>query len=450
MPVDHETIEMKYSPQSNSLFSQQGAAVLLVSIILLIGVSLITIFAARVGVMDQRISGNEYRHKEAKASADAALEQAAGFIKQNPDLYEGTGGDWTDCNASTALQNTFPCHVKLSNVTSVYYDKVYSSVSGTVISPLAYTTSLPSNIDSDSYIVFTASNTAGNILTAVARGSSLDGTADSVAQIAYSQVEILNPGEIPPVMASVIDINGSFTIVADPNSGVKNGVPISAWVSSLSGAGTGSWQTCSLGSYKNGTTVCGEDPTAVNPGFDETQTGNTGWGGCACEPGDFLSTNSDVGYDIFEDTTNFPSDIFKYVFNGLNQAQIKAIADHVIADCTGLASLNLQGAPLVWVEGDCTIPADVGTRAAPIILVVDGLLKINSNHNVWGILVSLVDISLSGGPIIHGSIVSDSNSKLSAGGYTQVFDPFVLDSLVDPSVNTKLSKIKYTWTDLTN
>ena len=436
---------LKSNQSQPLLHKQRGAAVLLVSIILLIGVTLITIFAARVGVMDQRIAGNEYRHKESKASADAALEQAAAFIQQNPDLYEGTGGDWTDCTTSMALQAAFPCRVG-----TVDYEKVYSAVSGTDISPLAYTTSLPSNIDSDSYVVFTTSASAGNILTAVARGSSLDGTADSVAQISYSQVSILTPGEIPPVMAAVIDINGNFTIVADPNSGIKNGVPISAWVNSLDGSGTGSWQTCSLGSYKNGNTVCGEDPNGVNPGFDETETNNSGWGGCDCDPDDLLSSNSDINYDIFEDPTNFPSDVFAYVFNGLSQAQVKAIADHVLTDCTGLGSLNLSGAPLVWVEGACTVPSDVGTRAAPIILVVDGLLKINAGHNVWGILLSLVDIQLSGGPIIHGSIITDSNSKLSAGGYTQVYDPFVLDTLTDPTLNTKLSKLKYSWIDFTN
>ena len=424
--------------------NQRGVATLLVSIVLLVGVTLITIFTARVGVMDQRISANEYRHNEAKAAADAALDQAGAFIDQNPDLYEGTSANWSDCNTSVALQNTFPC-----TIGSTPYEKVYSVVSGTTISPLAYTTSLDSDITSDSYLVFTTSSSVGNILTAVGKGSSLDGTADASAIISYSQVSLLTPGKIPPVMAFVIDINGSFTIVADPNSGDKNGVPISAWVSSLDGAGTGSWQTCSIGSYKNGDQICAADPVTEG-GYDETQTSNAGWGGCACDTDDFLSTNGDIGYDIFEDKTNFPSDVFSYVFNGASYDDIEQAADHKFSDCTNLASVDLAGKPLVWISDACTIPDDIGSRTNPIILVVDGLLKINSNHNVWGILVSTTDIQLSGGPIIHGSIVTDSNSKLSAGGYTQVYDPNVLESLTDPTVNTRLSKLKYSWRNFTN
>jgi len=430
---------MKLINLQPSFNNQKGAATLLVSIVLLIGVTLITIFAARVGVMDQRIAGNEYRHKEAKAAADAALEQAGAFIRQNPDLYEGTSANWSDC---TPVQALFPCRVGTTD-----YEKVYSTVVGTTtIDPLAYTTSLNSDIDSDSYLVFTTSISLGNILTAVGRGSSLDGTADSFAQVSYSQVSLLTPGEIPPVMASVIDINGSFTIVADPNSGDNNGVPISAWVATLDGTGTGSWQTCQLGSYKNGNDICSEK-------FDETETNNSGWGGCNCDTTDFLSTNSDINYDIFEDTTDFPSDVFGYVFNGDNPDNVKTRAaglNHVFADCTGLASVDLKGAPLVWIEGDCTIPADIGTTENPIILVVEGLLKINADHNVWGLLLGIGEIQLSGGPIIHGSIIADSTSKLSAGGYTQVYDPSVLESLTDPSVNTILSKLRYSWIDLTN
>lgn len=418
---------------------QHGAATLLVSIVLLIGVTLITIFAARVGVMDQRISANEYRHKEAQASAEAALEQAGAFIQQNPDLYEGTGANWSDC---TPVQTLFPCRVGTAD-----YEKVYSTVVGTTaINPLAYTTSLNSNIDSDSYIVFTTSFSLGNILTAVGKGSSLDGSADSLAQVSYSQVSILTPGEIPPVMAAVIDINGSFTIVANPNSGGNNGVPISAWVATLDGAGTGSWQTCQLGAYKNGTTICSEN-------FDETETSNSGWGGCACDTTDFLSENGDINYDIFQDTNNFPSDVFGYVFNGETPGVIKTRAtelDHLFADCTNLAGVNLEGAPLVWITGDCTIPANIGTTEHPIILVVEGLLKINANHNVWGLLLGIDEIQLSGGPIIHGSIIADSSSKLSAGGYTQVYDPSVLENLTDPSLNTILSKRRYSWIDFTN
>lgn len=419
---------------------QSGAAVLLVSIVLLIGVTLITVFAARVGVVDQRISANEYRHEEAKSAANAALDQGGAYIGSNPTLYDGESSDFDDCTG--ILGGNFPC-----TIGSTVYDKVYTEISGTTtIDPLIYSTSLSSDIVSDTYIVFTSTASVGNILTIVGRGESLDGTAETIVRNSYSQVTLLTPGEIPPVMASVIDINGSFTIVADPNNGERDGVPISAWVATLDGASTGSWQTCHLGDYLNGDVVCGDDPID-GEGFDETETNNSGWGGCNCETNLSDSGSAGISHDIYVDP-NFPTgEVLEYVFNGRNEQGVRDIANHDEPDCTNLGSLDLKDKPLVYISGNCTIPSDVGSRTSPVILVVNGLLKINSNHNVWGILVGISDIQLSGGPIIHGSIIADSSAKLSAGGYTQVYDPFVLDGLTDPSVNVRLSKLKYSWTD---
>jgi Tfp pilus assembly protein PilX len=431
--------------QQTPISHQNGVAVLLVSIVLLIGVTLITIFAAQVGVMDQRIAGNEYRHKEAKAAASAALEQASAFIEQNPDIYNGSSSNWSDC---TPIQSSFPCRVD-----GVDYEMVYSSISGSVVSPLSYVTPLDSGIESNSYIVFTTSTAGGdarNILTAIGTGSSLDGTADAYQEVSYMQATLLNPGQIPPVMASTIDINGSFTIVADPHTAASDDDgdnPLSAWVKTLDGSSTGSWQTCNLSEYKNGTQVCAL-PTSQG-GYDETQTNNSGWGGCSCETNlsddDNLSPKDDILVD-----PNFPDDVFGYVFSGDSKSQVELRAkgiNHHFSDCSDLDNVDLSEGSLVWIEGDCTIPDDIGSREYPILLVVEDLLKINSNHNVWGILLSITDIQLSGGPIIHGSIITDSNSKLSAGGYTQVYDDEVISRLQDPDVNVELAKVKYSHID---
>ena len=53
---------------------QNGAATLLVAVVLLIAITLATFFAARVNIEEQRISANDYRAKEAFNAADAGLE----------------------------------------------------------------------------------------------------------------------------------------------------------------------------------------------------------------------------------------------------------------------------------------------------------------------------------------------------------------------------------------
>jgi len=428
---------MKKINPHKPITKQKGAVVLLVSIVLLIGVTLITVFAARVGVMDQRISANEYRHKESQAAASAALDQGAAFVSQNLDLYEGTAASWTSC---TPIQSTFPC-----TISGQTYEKVYSSLSGPIINPLSYTSDLSSGVSSDTYILFTTSASAGNVLTVVGKGSSLDGSADSIAQISYAQVSLLTPGEIPPIMAPSLKLNGNFTIVANPNTGLDgSGVPISGWVEHWPvTAATGTWQTCHLGDFRDGTTVCADE-------YDSTDN----WSGCKCEEDLSNATiaNADASIDIYEQTTDFP-DPFSFIFNNSSpgdvEDDIKINGKHYVDDCpANLGTLDLSALkkPWVWVKGDCTVPS-VGTQDVPVLLVVEGRMTLNANTNVWGLLVSLSDVKSTGAAIVHGALVADNTADITAGGYKQVYDPSALDRLQGPSINTDLSKIKYSWID---
>lgn len=95
---------MNKKAKSNPKF-QRGAAVLLVSVVLLIAVTLLIMFAARVGILDQRISGNEFRHKEAFSNAEAGLDQAASFLRVTPALHEDSAEGWTACDAN------YPCSI---------------------------------------------------------------------------------------------------------------------------------------------------------------------------------------------------------------------------------------------------------------------------------------------------------------------------------------------------
>jgi len=453
-----------------SLKKQKGAAVLLVSIVLLIGVTLITIFAARVGVMDQRIAGNEYRHKEAKAAADAALEQAASFITHNKDLYHGstTSFPWVDCIGSIATQ--FPCANTSGTPT---YDKAYDGIlSTTTIDPLqdgngtgsAAAIPLANGANAESYLVYTASATVGNILTAIGTGFSLDGTGTAYSQISYTEVSLLTPGKIPPIMTPVIDLGGNFTIVADPNGG-GSGVAVSAWVSTFdTSSGIGSWQTCQLGDLR----VNGSGTGDVCP---ETKSTSVSWGTCECVPDLTLSKSNPLttNYDIVNvDTSDFPASPFEYIFpayngdfdalytaaKGLEETGLGAAIE--TDDCSDLdtivAGLSQTKSVLIAAKDTgttCNPPNGIfGTRDAPIMLVIEGDLIINGNVDIYGIVVVLGTAQLSGGAVIHGSLVAEVEPTLSGGGYTQVYDEYVLASLAEDFESIGLAKQAYSWIDI--
>jgi len=463
---------------------QTGAAVLLVSIVLLIGVTLITVFAARVGIMDQRIAGNEYRHKEAKAAADAALEQASAFIERNNIIYTGTSSNWSDCSDSTALQNTFPC-----SIGSETYEQVYSSVSGTTIYPLSYTTPLSTGTDSDSYIVFTsstdASGAANNILTAVGVGKSLDGTGEAHAQVSYIKASSLDPGKMPPILSPTVDISGSFTIVADPRVTYNDDIDctdvtpttewntdkgnISVWVNTITSGGT--WQTCEVGAFI--------DPKVASDLDDDVMCvfeydHDDDWSDCACDSEQHLSdSGGGVGYtpinehsdikvpeNVIED---FPESPFKHFFSGsdvislddfiaIKKAEIGEKGTIIEGDCTNtdLAVYTTTDQPIVWCTGKATL-GDIGTQLKPIIVIAEGgKATINGNSNVWGVLIALQDITINGGAIVHGAVImedTDTYTLQTLGNYHQVYDFCVLSGLADNSLNADISKVKYSWKD---
>lgn len=426
---------------------QSGAVTLFISIVLLVGVTLITVFAARIGVMDQRIAGNEYRHKEAQAAADAALDQAASFITNNAELYDGTSGTytWVDCT-SGSFASQFPCANKSgTRIYDLAYDPITATTTIESLQEGGKSVALASGIESQAYLTYTTSGSVGNILTAIGTGKSLDETGQAYAQNSYTQISLLTPGEIPPIMTPIIKLSGSFTIVADPNGGGP-GVPVSAWVSTIdTSGGTASWQTCQLGSYRDGADICSDT-------LDDTVS----WKDCSCVVGETLSDSSNpANYDLVEvGPGDFPDSPFQYLFPTLTgYADVLTIPDILeITDCSDLDTLasTFNKATLVAVSGSCSIPANsiVASRDGPILLVVRDDLSINSNTDLFGIAFGFQDVSLNGTATIHGSLIAEDSTNLSTGGYTQVYDEFVLGTIAEDLETFGLAKQKYSWIDI--
>jgi hypothetical protein len=80
---------------------QDGVATLPISLILLVLLTLITVYAARVGVLETRTSANKQRTEQAFSAAEAAIEQTFGFVGFNRDLVlsDDTGG-WMNAGST--------------------------------------------------------------------------------------------------------------------------------------------------------------------------------------------------------------------------------------------------------------------------------------------------------------------------------------------------------------
>lgn len=263
--------------RSGSAARERGNA-LFVAIILLLLASVVTLFTLRVGVFEQRTSGNDQRAKLIAQVAEAGIAQGAEFFRLRPGALAADSGNWVACQADDV---SFPCgSIPDMNVTdgaggtvkrrgTMYYwsngttpgdinnDGTSNDHFDRRMLPLAEV--IPAggiidavgNFDRVSYGV-------GVVLCRVAvpkspgqatrctldpaeQSSTLvynfvsvaslpgEGTRTTVSQM-LGQYLIFNPdSNKPPIVASgSVDLVGTLQLVTNPNAG-GNGVPVSIW-----------------------------------------------------------------------------------------------------------------------------------------------------------------------------------------------------------------------------
>ncbi|WP_440940882.1 pilus assembly PilX family protein, partial [Immundisolibacter sp.] len=66
---------MHISPRVVLPAYQRGVATLVVAMVLLIAATFLTFFAARIGIQEQRMAGNDARQKEAFETAEALMDR---------------------------------------------------------------------------------------------------------------------------------------------------------------------------------------------------------------------------------------------------------------------------------------------------------------------------------------------------------------------------------------
>jgi hypothetical protein len=252
--------------------SRQSGTVLLIALVLLLLAGLLTLFALRVGVFEQRSTGNDVRAKVAGEVAEAGLAQGFEFlIRQHPDML-ANAGLWERC---AATDESFPCGAVPNTLFDDDGDPGTAEVSrrGSMFRLAADTTHTIANIDlalsqhmlrlpTSSKIATMASgqgvsygvapvvcfarapaNPAGGIpcgnvgasrvsiatFVSVARlpGENTSSTlVQTVGQYPKLGDEIVRT---PPIMASgAVDVTGNLQVVTNPNAGGV-GVPVSVW-----------------------------------------------------------------------------------------------------------------------------------------------------------------------------------------------------------------------------
>ena len=444
------TKQIQMTNTSTSIYGQSrhhqgGYATLGIAVVLLLVLSLITIYLTRSGIIDIRTSANKARYAQALTDAERKLEIGLGWLGSSTNrgtlLAETPIASWVTCGTLTtlkvqALTNTWRCRPR--------------KIDGT----LANLSNIPP--DTVAYVIATpaASDAIGKTYFVIAEGSSVDGSGSAVVkQGVYFFTTNGGSSNAPPMMgAGNIPLNGNYSVVANPNGGGQ-GVPVSVWSKVVIPPLSGSAATCQLGEYLQAGNNCTES----------------------------LSSSSKYGSDLvgadpitLAPPTNFPDDVFHYVFGVPSDAYgiVKAQANTTVTDCSNLAGLS----GIVWVTGNCTIPSGskIGLDTTvsppilkPLILVVEsdgitGNFTMNANSEFYGLLFvfgppqgspptyNAGAIKANGGAKFYGSMISNDTTDMGLtinGTFDMVYSKNVMDIITNGIGYKTMARIPGSWTD---
>ncbi len=427
--------------------AQGGYATLTIGVVMLLIITLMTIYATRSGILDIRTAADRARYAQAMAQAERFVEQGFAWVMRNrdnldPNVWTGAT-HYGACSGGAAV----PCGDGNTN----RYDNTYRYVcygDGNNDGRIDGTVSCGSRVVF--YLVgqthaATATQTNYDI---VARGGILaydeQGNIENLSSLRATAVvkqgiyfySINNPDEVPApfVAAGNVDLSGNYSLVTNPNGG-GNGVAVSVWTANSVTTG-GSSATCQLTEF-NITGTC-------------TSTMALSSGGIPTNP--YMD-------DLVENDANFPADLFNYLF-GVPSADYVSKKNQFtqISDCDDLSGAS-RG--LIWYKNttneECSPTSDVGSADHPVILVVeDADFAFRGNDDFYGILFLFSPntagslAALNGGGTLHGSVINDNPASAGTtlnGGFKLIYDPSVMGKIFTTVETMGLAKLPGSWTD---
>ncbi len=483
---------MKPRHHFSELRSQDGVVTLAIGILLLVLVTAVTLFSARVQVQEQRISANDYRAKEAFAAAEAGVSEGLEYLKANRSFFRSdAAGGWLetgnekwqsqDCDANPG---TVECQSVASALTRqsgqigtvFFYTDVFDETNSTsatdppeLANGATYTVdyAMCAKAETDAWSDPCSANAvdAEDIAVLITgHGASPDATGRASVRQLIATFGVIPGNALPPLTAAgTVSGSGTFDVVVNPDGGGP-GVPISAWSSDDLDL-TGSATMCQVDEYfSTGSEIVYLDQTPET----EFQVCDN----CSCPTSDALThTEGSVyyeGIDIVDidgntgptpDATNFPDDVFEYVF-GVPRFDYQEVKDsdavETIADCTGL---DADSRGMYWITGPCTINTTVGHPEHPVILVTESSIDIQGGGQVFGLAYAFSfpaegipggDITLRGGTRFYGAIVSDHDIDMGNGTFQLIYSDEMLSKVLTEQDFKTFARVPGTWTDHTD
>jgi len=457
---------------------QAGGLTIFTGVFVLVLMTLMLLYATRVGLFEQRVSANEARQKVAFHAAEAAIDQALEYVRANtPRLFrasaqampDGDGGfragwfaadgvtpGWQPC--PDPAPDNHPCGGDIPAAPNSFYYDDPATVAGTDSVPINMG-ALPADTTARVAMIMCivlADDPAGDCQVAPA--------SEEDERTAVGMIQLMGYGYTDCTDTEDLDTCTAEARIARPLANYKtlNGKPVMPLTTKTSFDGSGTAEVvpnpnaggigAALSVWSNKNANCpGQDPAVVTAGGAWNTCELHEWYGrdvrpdevscditpCKCSKDEALSyakgQEAQLGIDVFQDET-FPCDLFEYYF-GVPRAQYQLVKDTatVINDCTGLGP---QSHGLYWASGsNCKINANtvIGSPENPIILVSAAqTTTLAGRAEIFGVLYIFdgehadATLNSSGTSTVYGAAVVDGVMGRYTGTFQVVYSDVVL------------------------
>jgi len=437
---DHDARLNEKCTHAGSCLRQKGFTTLGIGLVLLVMLSLMTVYLTQSGIQDIRTAADKFRYAEALNQADSRIESFLGWLSVNHASL--APASWQLCNHSS-INSSLPAAVTAESWNTAlganWRCQCRNPTSGAAVA------CSPDTV----YLAAPVSGGAVTMYYILAGGRSADQTSNVIVKQGVYVSGGLFPnspgGPIPLMGAGNIPLNGTYNLVGNPNGGGE-GVNVAVWSKSNLSTPSGNSKTCQHEEYYRAGGSCSAGAIS---------------GGNSLFP-----PSGRKGIDIVDqDTTNFPNDLFNYMF-GVNQDNYNEIKSRaqVVPNCNGL---NASSSGIIWVTGECSLGGGntvIGSRANPVVLVVENANFKMTGGTFWGFVMAFGtppamnagSVQLNGNGQFNGAILSNHPTSMGLninGTYDLIFDTQMFKNAVGKGgsggtpLGAFLSKLPGSWAD---
>lgn len=389
-----------------NLNRQRGAATLLIALVLLIGITLVTLITSKTVLVETQTAADNYRTSQAVAAANAAMDYGVAYFNGNSALVPTvalpiiTG---LDHNANLAVDYTSaaPCYLNLTTglCTGVATESAQMSYNNNIAS------------------CTTANNMKGALITAI--GYSDDRLGKRTITQCVGTIDVFggNAPKQPLVSQGNVALTGNYNII-------NRYTDINIWAGSAVGIGS----SASAATYIR--TVGTALASLTTAQLMASTTANT--------TGPISSNGTGAGLDIIASDpglgTLTDDEFFENFFLG-TRTEMKGMAIAAGTYYTGANIANAAGkSGIIWIEGDASLTGlTIGSLNNPAIVIVNGNLDVAGNPNIYGMLYVVGQMDAAGTLSVFGSSVVEGNAAMVPAGQDPVIGNGTVNLVYTPA-----------------